>query len=514
MIDITKEKSENNKRLAKNTMVLYMRTIFILLVSLYTSRVVLDVLGIEDYGIYNVIGGFVSMFAVVSQTMIASTQRYLTFELGKKEDNHSQEVYSTSLVIHILLALILFFLFETFGLWFLNSELNIDRSRIEAANWIYQFSIVTFILQIIRSPFEATIIAHEKMSLFAYLNILEVILKLVILYLISYCSIDSLIQYGLYMMLIGLLVFCVYVMYCKRHFHEISFVLVRDKSYYKNIFSFAGYNFLGSVSAILANQGMDVLLNLFFGVTVNAAKGVANQVNAAVSKFVNDFTIALNPQITKSYAKGDINYTMDLVYKGSKFSFYLFIVLGLPICIETPYILSIWLKQVPEFTVIFIRWIMATALLNTFANSLSTCAMATGDIKKLSIFLGVIRLLVLPVAYICFICGLSAAYAFSVTFISTLVLVFVRISIVCKQLNVSSWIFIKEVILRCLMIGLLAFAMCITLHVFMFSNITFMRLILEFILMTISTVFIILTIGLSVSERNYILKFIKNKIKI
>lgn len=508
MSDIT----QNNKRLAKNTMVLYMRTIFVLVISLYTSRKTLEILGIDDYGIYNVVGGFVGLFAIISQTLVASSQRFLTFELGKGKNGHSMEVFSTALTIHIVLAIVLLLVFETFGLWFLNNNLNISQDRMFATNIIYQFSIITFIVSIIRSPFEASIIAHEKMALFAYLNIFEAILKLSILFLISICStIDSLVQYGFYLMMISILGFCISSFYCRRKFEEISFVFIRELAYYKSMFSFAGYNFLGSVSSIFANQGLNILLNIYFGVAVNAARGVANQVYSAVSKFVNDFTLALNPQITKSYAQGDIDYTMSLVYKGSKFSFYLFLLLGLPICLEIHYLLRLWLNIVPRFTEIFVIWTIATATLNTFALSLSTCAMATGDIKKLSIWLGTLRLLVLPVAYICFELGLSAEYAYSITFVSTAILVFVRLFIVCNQLNVSAMIFAKKVILRCLFVGSLSIFSGLLINL-LFEQISFFKLIFEFILITISTLTFIVFLGISNSERNMMFSFIKRKI--
>lgn len=509
-----RDKSQNNKRLAKNTIILYIRTIFVLIISLYTSRVVLDVLGIDDYGIYNLIGGFVSMFAIVSQTMVASSQRFLTFELGKISNNHSREVFSTSLIVHIGLSIVVMLLFESIGLWFLNNKLNIDPSRNFAANYIYQFSVITFILQLIRAPYEATVIAHERMSMFAYLNISEAILKLLILYLISLCTLDSLIQYGFYLMSISIISFSVYYIYCKRNFSEVSFKIVLEKAYYTSIFKFAGYNFLGSISSILSNQGLSILLNIYFGVAVNAAKGIANQVHAAISKFVSDFTVALNPQITKAYALGDIDYTMSLVYKGARYSFYLFLILGLPICIETPYILTLWLKQVPEYTVVFIRWTLATSIINTFANSVSTCAMATGDIKKLSIWLGSVRLLVLPIAYVCFECNLPAYFAYVITFASTFILVFIRLIIVCKQLQVSSSFFIKEVILNCSFVGVLSLAWGCMLHYFLFCNINLIQLIVEFILMTIGTGGFILLLGMSKEERQSLLILVKNKISI
>lgn len=504
--------TSNNKRLAKNTLILYFRTIVILAISLYTSRVILQVLGVEDYGIYNVVGGVVALFAIISQTMIGATQRYLTFELGKKENNHSREIFSTALTIHISLALILLFLFETVGLWFVNNELNIATSRMVATNWIYQFSIITFTLHIIRIPFEASIIAHEKMSFFAYINMLEAILKLIILYLIPLCAFDLLVQYGCYILLIALLAFAFYFFYSKRHFSEISFVFVHDKSYYTNMFSFAGYNFLASASGVLTRQGLSIMLNIFFGVTVNAAKGIAEQVNGAVTKFVNDFMLALNPQITKAYAGGDINYTMSLVYRGSKFSFYLLLLLGLPVFIEAPFILSIWLNTVPEYTVVFVRWTIATAMLGTFANSVSTCGMASGDIKRLSIWSGSLRLLILPIAYVYLRNGMSVEYVFSISFFITFFLVFVRLQIVCNQVHVSPWIFIKDVIGKCLFIGTLTYSLGYAWHYLFFTTISFPKLIIEVLLITLTTILILIWLGLRTSERKLILDFIKVKI--
>ena len=324
---MTEDINTQKKRLAKNTLILYIRTILILAISLYTSRVVLQVLGIKDYGIYNIVGGFVSLFAVVSQTMVASTQRFLTYELGKSDENHSREVFSTAMTIHIVLGVFLILLFETLGLWFLNNKLNIETNRMVAANLIYQFSLITFVVQLIRSPFEASVIAHERMATFAYVNIAEAIFKLLVLFIIPLISIDRLVQYGLFLLILSLIVFVFYILYCKIKFEEIDFVQVKDKNYYRQMVSFAGYNFFGSCSAIMANQGVNVILNMFFGVTVNAARGIALQVGNAISKFVGDFTTAIKPQITKSYAKGDLFYTIRLVNSGSKFSFFLYFIL-------------------------------------------------------------------------------------------------------------------------------------------------------------------------------------------
>lgn len=503
----------NNKRLAKNTVILYIRTIITLVISLYSSRVILEVLGVEDYGIYTVVGGFVSLFAIVSQTMVAATQRYLTFELGKIEDNHLREIYSTSLLIHILLAGILILLFETIGLWFLNSGLNITSQRLEAANWIYQFSVFTFLINIIRAPFEASIIAHEKMTIYAYANILESVLKLLCLFVLSLVGIDKLVQYGFYIMAISVLVFFIYYAYCKQNFDETSFYIVRQKSYYKEMVAFAGYNFIGSGSAIIANQGLNIVLNVFFGVIVNAARGIAIQVSSAISKFVSDFTVALNPQITKSYASGDLEYTMSLVSKGSKFAYYLYLFFCLPVLINTPYILGIWLKNVPSYTVDFVRWTLVTSLINTYANPLTTCAFATGKIKNLSLWLGCLRIAVVPVVFLAFSLGLDAIYAYVVCFISDFILLFVRLSIVCKLLSISILHYLKSVILNTWSVSLLIIIPAIGLHISFFKNITISIFIFETIILLIFSTVLIYSIGLNSNERKYIISIVNSKIK-
>ncbi len=502
------------KRLARNTLILYIRTIVTLIISLYTSRVVLQVLGIDDYGIYNIIGGFVSLFAVVSQTMVASTQRYLTFELGKIENNHSREVYSTALIIHVGIALFLLVLFESIGLWFLNAKLNIAPERMQAANWLFQFSVFTFILNIIRSPYEALIIAHEKMSTFAFVNIMEASLKLSILFFILLSNIDRLIQYGFYLFIIALLAFSTYAIYCACKFNEVKFIFVKDKTYYKGMLSFAGYNFVGASSAIIADHGVNIVLNVFFGVAVNAARGIAVQVSAAISKFVSDFTTALNPQITKSYATGDIDYTMSLVYKGSKFSFLLYLIFSLPIFIQTPYILELWLGKVPDFAVIFVRWTLIIALLNTFANPLTICAFATGQIKKLSLWLGSVRLLVVPIVYIAFKIGNSPIYAYIVCFCTDCILLMIRLNIVCDLVGISKKTFILQVLLRTAIVLALALGLSVIIDIMLnVFNQNFLRLIFEVISVMLVTVLLSVTIGLNKHERGFVYNVCKNKIR-
>lgn len=505
--------SIQKKRLAKNTLILYLRTIVTLIILLYTSRVVLKTLGVDDYGIYNIIGGFVSLFSIVSQTMVASTQRYLTFELGKKDCSHPKEVYSTALIIHIGIALFLFVLFETVGLWFLNYKLNIAPERMQAANWLFQFSVLTFLLNIIRSPYEAIIIAHERMSAFAYVNIMEAVLKLAILFLILQSNIDYLIQYGFYLFVISILVFAIYFIYCIRNFTEVNFRFIHEKSYYKGILSFAGFNFVGASSAIIANHGVNIVLNMFFGVVVNAARGIAIQISTAISKFVSDFTTALNPQITKSYATGDIDYTMSLVYKGSKFSFLLYLVLSLPIFIQTPYILELWLDKVPDYTVVFVRWTLIIALLNTFANPLTICAFATGEIRKLSLWLGTVRLLVVPFVYIAFEMGFSPVYAYFVYFVTDALLLLIRLNIVCNQVGISQRVFAMQVLLRSAIVFVFAFGISVLIdRMFDAFSLNLYRLVIEVFLIMVVSVITAIIIGLNSHERLWIYQICKEKV--
>ena len=500
-----------NKRLAKNTLILYLRTIVTLAISLYTSRVVLEVLGVDDYGVYNIIGGFVSLFAIVSQTMVASTQRYITFELGKIDDNHSREVYSTALIIHIGIALFLLLLFETIGFWFLNFKLNIAPERMLAANWLFQFSVFTFLLNIIRSPYEALIIAHERMSTFAYVNIMEATLKLLILFIILQSNIDRLIQYGFYLFLISLLVFTIYFIYCSKKFVEVKFRFIREIKYYKGMLSFAGYNFVGASSAIIADHGVNIVLNLFFGVAVNAARGIAVQVSTAISKFVSDFTTALNPQITKSYASGDIEYTMNLVYKGSKFSFLLYLIFGLPILIQAPFVLELWLGKVPSYAVVFVRCTLIISLLNTFANPLTICAFATGNIKKLSLWLGTVRLFVVPMVYVAFKLEASPVYAYIICFCTDSILLLIRLNIVCRLVGISKKTFVFQVLFRAFIVLVISFGTSILIDNIINIDHNVFKLVFELLLIMIVSVVTSVLLGLNMDERIFVYQMCKEK---
>lgn len=392
--------TENNKRIAKNTLLLYVRMLFMMAVSLYTSRVVLNALGVEDFGIYNVVGGVVAMFTVLSGSLSAAISRFITYELGKENQENLNKIFSSAVTIQLGLAGIIILLAETIGIWFLNVKMNIPEIRMEAANWVFQFSILTFAINLISVPYNASIIAHEKMSAFAYISILEAIGKLAIAYLIVVSPMDKLIFYAILMCVVALIVRFTYGNYCKRHFSECTYHFIWDKQLLKQMFGFAGWNFIGAASAVLRDQGGNVVINLFCGPTVNAARGIAFQVNTAVNQFVTNFMTALNPQITKSYAAGNKEYMMTLLFQGARLSFYMLLLLSLPILINTHYILGLWLKLVPDHAVLFVQLVLIFAMSESISQPLITAMLATGKIRNYQIIVGGLQMMNLPISYL------------------------------------------------------------------------------------------------------------------
>lgn len=386
-------------------------------ISLFTSRVILNTLGVEDYGIYNVVGGVVAMFGFINGSMSSATQRYITFALGKDDKNRLQKVFSTTLQIHTLIAGIIVLLGETIGLWFLYNIIQIPADRMDAAFWILQCSIMSTVIMIISVPYNADIIAHEKISAFAYISILEVILKLAIVYMLVVFPFDKLILFAFFMLAVQLLICFCYSIYCNRHFEETKYKHVCDKDLFKEMIEFAGWSMFGNLSAILYGQGLNILLNVFFGPVVNAARAVALQVQNAIQGFVGNFQMAINPQITKTYARGDMSDMHKLMFRSARFSFFLLFFLSLPVLFETNFILTIWLKTVPENTVTFLRIIICTSLIYSLANPLIIANQATGKVKKYQAVCGTILLLILPISYVCLLLGCPAYTVFIVHFI-------------------------------------------------------------------------------------------------
>lgn len=450
--------SENTKRIAKNTLMLYVRMLFNMLVSLYTSRVVLNALGVEDYGIYNVVGGFVAMFSLVSGSLSAAVSRFLTFELGKGNIERLKRVFSTSFFIHVALSLIVIVLSETFGVWFLNTRMTIPPERLFAANWVFQASIFSFVLSLCSIAFNATMIAHEQMKIFAYMGMLDTVLRLFIVLFIAYVPFlwDKLIVYATLLILVGVLMQIFYLYYCRAHFAECQLHFSFDKPFLKEIGAFAGWNFIGASSGLFKDQGVNILLNLFVGPVLNAARGIANSVNTAIYAFAANFMTAINPQITKSYAAGDTVYMISLVERGTRFSFYVMFMLALPILFETEFVLTLWLKQFPAHTVNFVRLILVLSLCDILSNTLITLQLATGKIKNYQIAVGGMQMINFPLSYLCLKLGYPPESTFIVAIIISLANLLLRLYFLKKMVGLSPKRYLRNVCSNILMVTILS----------------------------------------------------------
>ncbi len=431
--------------MAKNTLMLYIRMLFTMAVSLFTSRVILQTLGVEDYGIQNVVGGVITMFTFINGGMVSSTQRYLNFEIAKGNAERLRSVFNTALQIHALIALVIIILGETIGLWFLLEKLVIPEERMTAATWVYQCSIVACVVNIMSVPYNADIIAHEKMSAFAYISILDVTLRLVIVYLLVISPIDKLIAYAILTLLVQLLIRYVYTRYCNKHFQE-SFVEWKiNKTLFKEMLSFAGWSFWGNLSFILYTQGLNMMLNIFFGPVVNAARGIAVQVQSAVQQFVGGFQTAINPQITKNYAVGDLEQMHNLMFRSAKFSFLLLFFLSLPVLLETDFLLTVWLKNVPDNAAIFTQIMICISLIYTTSNPCVIANQATGKVKVYQMVVGGILLTILPISYIVLKLGAPAYSVFIVHFCVEAIAQFSRMFMLRKLINLPLWQYMKNI---------------------------------------------------------------------
>ena len=391
-------------RIAKNTLMLYVRMLVLMLVGLYTSRVVLEALGEDDMGIYSVVGGVVAMFTIISGALNSAVSRFITFEMGKGEKAQLNKVYSTAVTIQLILGAIVVILAEPIGIWFINNEMTIDQARIPEAVMVLHFSLAAFVVNLMSVPQMASITAHEKMSAYAYIGILDAFLRLGTALLIMNSSGDRLVQYAALMMVTVILVRIAYGVYCRRNFEECRYRPVFDRPLIREMFSFAGWNFVGVASGVLRDQGGNILVNLFSGAAgtaVNAARGMAVQLNGAVQGFVTNFMTAVNPQITKSYAAGEYSYMFTLVRKSSRMSFYLLLMLVMPLILNTEVVLGVWLKDVPAHTTLFVQLFLIFALSESLSNPMITAMLATGRIRNYQLVVGGIQLLNIPISYIC-----------------------------------------------------------------------------------------------------------------
>ena len=454
----------SNKRIAKNTIFLYMRMLLLLAVSLFTSRVVLAALGIDDYGIYNVVGGIVTMFMFLNSAMGNSSHRYIAFALGKGDNQQLKDVVGMTCLIHWAIAVLILILAETVGLWFLKNKMIIPEDRMVAAQWVYQFSVIACMVTVISVPYNALIIAHEKMGAFAFISLLDAFLKLIIAYLIQITRKDKLIVYAALILSIGIIDRIIYQFYCRSHFEEAKGIRIRKVSQMKDMVSFAGWSMIGNLAYIGYTQGLNILLNLFFGPAVNAARGVAVQVQGVVKGFVSNFQTAVSPQIIKSYASEDYSRLHSLIYSSSKFSFYLLYCIALPIAIEAETILDFWLKDVPDCAVVFTILTLLILLVEPLSNPIGKANQATGRIRTYQIVEGGSLLLIVPIAYVILKLGGRPYSVFLVQLVVMYIVQLLRLYIVCHRINMSKREYFRLVLYKVLVVAIVSAVLPLTLY--------------------------------------------------
>lgn len=503
-------RSQDNKRIAKNTLYMYLRMGFSMFVGLYTSRVVLQNLGVEDYGLYNVIGSIIAMFSFINGSMVNTTSRYITVSIGKGDKLKTRQIFNMASLIHLCIALIILVIGETIGLWYLYNKMVIPDGRLFAAEWLYQLSVLTAVLNIIIVPFNATIVAHEKMGTFAAIQMMDVVLKLIIVILLTYSPFDKLIFYGSLLAAVTVLNLSIYYIYCKRHFEESSLMFYWDKLIFKEMMPFAGWALVGNFSYVFYSQGINLMLNFFCGPAVNAARGIAVQVESLVKQFAGNVQTAINPQIIKSYAKEDMERMYSLIFASSRYCFYLLFFLSLPIMIEADYILKLWLGTVPDHTVNFIRITLVITILDAFINPMYTANLASGKLRVYHLTLSILMYSFMFITFGSIYFTHVPESVFLCLLFCTVVGVVMRVFILDKQIGLNPTLYAKTVLIPVLKVVVISSIVPVLLHDYLDNGL------LNFIIVGASAVFSvaisIYKFGVSSYERQYVHNFIKNKI--
>lgn len=504
--------SANNKRLAKNTMMLYIRMLFTLGVSLYTSRVILSVLGVSDYGIYNVVGGVVAMLAFMNNALSGATSRFLTYELGRKDQTKLNQTFSTAFSIHILLAILMLLILETAGFWFVSNKLTIPDGRMDAAIFVYHFSVLACLVQIIQLPFNASIISHERMDAFAYISIFDVVMKLVIVYLLQVGDSDKLQLYGVLVFAVSILTSLLYMGYARRKFEECRIKFSINREIVSPILSFSGWDLYGNLSVVFRGQGLNILQNMFFGPVVNAATGISNQILTAIMGFAENFLVAVKPQIIKYYAAKEMKKFINLMISSSKYCTLLLFLISFPILIEAKFILSIWLVEVPDYAVIFCQLAIINNWISILFRPIVFGIHATGNAKRISIINGTIYLSVLPISYILLKIGGSPIVPFVLNIVLLLVGHLFFTLPTCKRYipEFSAINFLVKSALICVTIGVLSCALPLAIHISMDEGWT--RFIASSFISVLISSILILYVGVDKIDREKIFSFIRNKI--
>ena len=480
-------------------------------VYLYTSRIILATLGVEDFGIYNVVGGVVTMFSFLNGSLGGATSRYITFELGRKDYEKLNKIFNVALLTHIFIGLVIVILSETIGLWFLCEKMIIPEERFNAAYWVFQISILSSIASLIQVPFNATIIAHENMKIYAYVGIIEAILKLVVVYMLAYSPFDTLIYYAILLCLINVGIVSFYRLYCIRLYPESQIRLCKQLALYKDMFKFAGSDLIGNVSVLAQGQGLNLLLNIFFGPVVNAARAIAYQVQGAITQFGNNFMTAVRPQIIKLYAQGEIKEMFRLVYLSSNFSYYLMWLMIFPICLEADYILTLWLGEYPNHSVSFLILVFILCLIQTLKTPRTIVLHATGKLFLANVVIGTLLCCAFPLAYVFLKMGGEPESVFWAANITLLLSEFISVFIVRKYVEYNIADYLLNVHGRCAIVTVVS----LILPYFLYDRYmepSFVRLILTCCLSTISIVATVWCIGMNKDMRQKTVTFIKSKI--
>ena len=503
---------QNDGLIAKNTLFLYIRMFFSMAIGLYTSRIVINALGFSDYGLYNLVGGIVVMLSFFNVGMLAASQRFMSYELGLGDVSSLKRVFCTSIVIHNVIALVIFLFAESLGLWFVNTYLNIPDSRMYAANWVYQCSILTFIISIVSVPYNSCIIAHEHFRVYAYVTLIEVLIKLFIAYVLLIVDADKLILYSSLILCLQICLRFVYIMYCRHKFEECLYRFVFDKKVFHRMFSYAVWSAVANIGFTFRDQGLNVILNLFFGTTMNAARGIAMQVGTLVNSFSKNFILAVNPQITKQYAAGNYMESRNLVYLGARIAFYLLSLMTIPLLINVDYVLKLWLSDVPEYTSLFLCLVLLSALLYAMSQSVTIAIQATGTIKWFQILICTLLLSELPVAYFILKLGAPPYYVMLPTLISNFFAVFLRFYLLKRMMcEFSCRYYFVNIVFRCLLVYILCFLLSYYVSTLFYND--FIGFICKSILSILITSFVILIGGISKSERASLINKLKNKLK-
>lgn len=490
----------NNKRIAKNTALLYVRTLIVMLITLYTSRVILKTLGVEDYGVYQVVGGMVAMFSVISNSLSQAISRYITYELGRGDREHLMLIFTTSVIIQLVISAIVFVIAEVVGVWFMETHMQIPEGRMTAAYWVLHCTLISFVFSLMSVPYNACIIAHEHMKTFAYVSLIDALMKLGIIYLIAISPVDRLVAYSVLMAVLSVVIRIIYARYCHKHFDETRGKMIFDKKIFKEMLGFAGWNFLSGSPGIINNQGVNMLVNVYFGVTVNAARGIATQVEGAVMKFVRDFTVAVNPQITKSYATGDFTGMYRLVCRGAKFAYFLMLLMSLPLILEADTILHLWLTEVPEHAVSLARLSLILGLFDSIASSSYTGCIATGKIKKYAMIITPIAILEFPLAWIAFKMGGAVETSYYTYIVVKFGLLLARAYLLNDLVGLPVSMFVKSTLLPVFLTTIISVIPMVLIVNLVASG--YVRLAISLIVGLSMTGLTILYVGMTSGERN------------